>query len=77
MRNLKNKKYPFWRIDTFFSDVKKINLKIVKDGGWHFTNLKTPEDLFLKMMNFGHHDEFEFSERLTLPIALVSLFNFK
>ena len=69
LRNLKNKKYPFWRIDTFFSDVKKINLKIIKDGGWHFTNLKTPEDLFLKMMNFGHHDEFELSNLTIQKLA--------
>ena len=61
LRNLKNKKYPFWRLDTYFSEVKKINLKIISDGGWHFTNLKTPEELFKKLSNFGHHDEFEVS----------------
>ena len=59
LRNLKNKKYPIWRIDTFLSDIKKINLDIIDDGGWHFTNIKTPEDLFIKMKNFGHHDEFD------------------
>jgi len=61
LRNLKNKKYPFWRLDTYFSDIKKINLKIIQNGGWHFTNLKTPEKLFEKLSNFGHHDEFELS----------------
>ena len=61
LRNLKNKKYPFWRIDTFFSDIKKMNLKIINNGGWHFTNLKTAEDIFDKFINFGHHDEFEIS----------------
>ena len=65
LRNLKNKIYPFWRIDTLFSDNKKMNLEIIEDGGWHFTNIKTPEDLFDKMKNFGHHDEFEIS-KLTL-----------
>jgi beta-1,4-mannosyl-glycoprotein beta-1,4-N-acetylglucosaminyltransferase len=59
LRNLKNKKYSFWRLDTFFSDIKKINLQIVDDGGWHFTNIKSPEDLLKKMQNFGHHDEFD------------------
>ena len=59
IRNLKNKKYPFWRLDTLISDTKQIDLTIVKDGGWHFTNLKTAPDLFEKFMNFGHHDEFE------------------
>ena len=61
LRNLKNKKYPFWRLDTFFSDTKNINLEIINDGGWHFTNVLSAEDLYTKMTNFGHHDEFELS----------------
>ncbi len=59
IRNLKNKQYPFWRLDTYFSDIKQNNLKVVDKGGWHFTNIKTPEELFDKFINFGHHDEFE------------------
>ncbi len=59
IRNLKNKRYPLWRLDTYFSDVKQTNLKIIENGGWHFTNIKTPEELFEKFSNFGHHDEFE------------------
>ena len=59
LRNLKNKKYSFWRIDTFFSNIKKINIEIIENGGWHFTNMKSPEDLFIKMKNFGHHNEFD------------------
>ena len=61
LRNLKNKKYPFWRLDTLFSDKKYSNLDIITDGGWHFTNIKSPEDLYKKLINFGHHDEFELS----------------
>ena len=59
LRNIKNKKYPFWRIDTYFSDLKIKNLDIINDGGWHFTNLKTPEQIFEKLSNYGHHNEFE------------------
>ena len=59
LRNIKNKKYPFWRLDTIFSDTKQKNVRIIKNGGWHFTNLKTPDELFEKLSNFGHHDEFE------------------
>ena len=62
LRNLKNKKYPFWRIDTYFSNLKETSLDIIDDGGWHFTNIKTPEDLYIKMKNFGHHDEFDESK---------------
>ena len=61
LRHIKNKKYPFWRLDTYFSDLKNTNLEIINDGGWHFTNVKTPQDLFIKMKNFGHHDEFDAS----------------
>ena len=59
LRNLKNKKYPFWRIDAYFSKLKVTNLEIINNGGWHFTNIKTPEDIFEKLSNFGHHNEFE------------------
>ena len=62
LRNLKNKKYPFWRMDTFFSKTKNSSLKIINDGGWHFTNVMSAENLYTKMTNFGHHDEFELSE---------------
>ena len=59
LKNIKTKKYPFWRIDTYFSENKMVDIEIIKDGGWHFTNLKSPKDLFEKFKNFGHHDEFE------------------
>jgi len=61
LKNIKNKKYPFWRIDSYFSPLKSRNLEIVNDGGWHFTNLKSPEEVYEKMKNFGHHDEFDIS----------------
>ena len=59
LKNLKNKKYPFWRLDTYFSNIKETNIDIIDDGGWHFTNIKTPEELYTKMKNFGHHNEFD------------------
>ena len=61
LRNLKNKKYPFWRLDTLFSKNRYINLEVVDDGGWHFTNLMTAEKMYEKYSNFGHHDEFQLS----------------
>ena len=33
LRNIKLKKYPFWRLDTLFSETKQINLQIIQDGG--------------------------------------------
>ena len=36
-----------------------MNINFIKNGGWHFTNLKRPEDLHHKMSNFAHHLEYE------------------
>ena len=59
LRHTKSKKYPFWRLDTWFSKVKFNDVQIIEDGGWHFTNIKPPEKILEKYLNFGHHNEFE------------------
>ena len=59
LRNIKGKKYPKWRIDTLFSKEKYSNLYFVKNGGWHFTCLRTAEELEKKLLNFAHHYEYE------------------
>ena len=59
LRNIKNRNYPKWRLDTLFSKKKYSNLYLVKDGGWHFTCIRTAEDLEKKLLNFAHHYEFE------------------
>jgi beta-1,4-mannosyl-glycoprotein beta-1,4-N-acetylglucosaminyltransferase len=59
LRNIKGRKYPYWRIDTFFSTKKYSNLFFVKNGGWHFTCIRTPEELEKKLLNFAHHYEYE------------------
>ena len=61
LRNIKNKKYPFWRIDTLFSDKKYNNVMFINSGGWHFTNIKTPEEIFLKLNTFLHNVDFKLS----------------
>ena len=61
LRYIKNKKYPFWRLDAYFSKNKYINLKIEESGGWHFTNIKTNEEIFYKLTNYGEHNEFDLS----------------
>ena len=58
LRNSKHKKYSFWRLDTFFSNTKFINLNIIDDGGWHFSNLKTLDKIIEKLNSSGHHDEY-------------------
>ena len=59
LRNIKGKNYPKWRVDTFFSKKKYTNLTFIKGGGWHFTCLRTAEELEKKLLNFAHHYEFE------------------
>jgi len=59
LRNVKDRKYPFFRIDTFFSDKKYIDIKIINDGGWHFSNIKSPEMIEHKLRSYLHHREFD------------------
>jgi len=59
LRNIKGKNYPKWRVDAFFSKKKYNNLMFVKNGGWHFTCLRTPKQLEKKLLNYAHHYEFE------------------
>lgn len=59
LRNIKTKKYPIYRLDTIFSKNKYKNLKIIENGGWHFTQLKTPKDIEIKLLNGEQHAEFK------------------
>ena len=59
LRDSKEKKYPIWRLDIFFSKMKYNSIYHVENGGWHFVNIKTPEEIEKKLMNFGHHAEFK------------------
>ena len=59
LRNIKNKKFNFWRLDTFFSEKKYINKVYIKNGGWHFSNLKNPVDVEIKLKSYLHHRDFE------------------
>ena len=68
LRNIKSRKYPFWRLDVFFSKKKYSNLHFVNNGGWHFTCIRKPEDLEKKLLNFAHHYEFEQSGLKTKDI---------
>ena len=36
-----------------------MSVNIINNGGWHFTNLKTPEDLLKKYQNDEMHSEFK------------------
>tara|TARA_Y100001970_G_scaffold130346_1_gene160721 strand:+ start:1777 stop:2592 length:816 start_codon:yes stop_codon:yes gene_type:complete len=59
LRELKFKKRPFWRLDKF-----RLN-NILENGGWHFCNLKTPEQLLYKYQNLCEtNDPIHFKEKI-------------
>jgi beta-1,4-mannosyl-glycoprotein beta-1,4-N-acetylglucosaminyltransferase len=59
LRNLKIKKRPFWRID-------KLHLNyVIFNGGWHFSNLKSPKELLYKYRNLCEYkDDYVFFNRI-------------
>ena len=59
LRNIKSKKYPIWRFDTLFSKTKYQNIFFVKNGGWHFSNMKSAEEIEKKMSTYLHHREYD------------------
>ena len=62
LRNIKNNKYPFFRLDTFFSKQKYIDKYYIRNGGWHFSNLKNSDDIELKLKSYLHHRDYEVEE---------------
>jgi len=59
IRDIKGKKYNWWRIDTFFSKRKYKNIFFVKDGGWHFSYLKNPKNIEKKLKSYLHHIDYD------------------
>ena len=59
LRNIKPKKYNWWRLDTLFKNNKFIDVETVNEGGWHFTELKSAQEIYIKHKNDEHHDEFD------------------
>ena len=68
LRNIKVKNYSFYRIDTLFSKNRYSNIKFVNNGGWHFTNLKSPEQIRYKLKSYLHHREFDLDPLSTKEI---------
>ena len=59
LRDLKFKKRPFWRIDKL-----RLN-NIFENGGWHFCNLKNPQELLYKYKNLCEtNDPYNFNEKI-------------
>ena len=65
LRNIKDRSYPWWRLDILFSNNKYGSIKFIDNGGWHFSYLKTPEEIEKKLKSYLHHREYELN-----PIGL-------
>ena len=63
LRQIKPKKYPFYRIDTLVKKDKYINLRILNNGGWQFTRVISPEEIHKKELDAEHHDEYRASNK--------------
>ncbi len=50
LRNIKIKKPPFWK---FFTDRQP---QLIENGGWHFSFLKSPESIKIKINSFAHQE---------------------
>ena len=71
LRNIKDKKYSFFRLDTLFSEKKYINLKFIDNGGWHFSNIKTAKQIEHKLKSYLHHREFDINPMTTNEIEII------
>ena len=71
LRNIKDRKYPFYRMDTLFSDKKFISVKIINNGGWHFSNIKSAEEIEHKLKSYLHHREFDLKPLDTVGIKKI------
>jgi len=71
IRNIKDRKYPFFRLDTYFSDTKYISIKVIENGGWHFSNIKNAEQIKYKLKSYLHHREFDLKPLTTEEIEKI------
>ena len=57
LRDLKFKKYSFWRLD------KVRDVQIINNGGWHFSYLQSTDNILKKINSFSHgeHNKPEFA----------------
>ena len=73
LRDQKIKIYPFWRFD-------KIKWNIIKNGGWHFSFLMSPENIKSKLSSYAHfeYNNSKYNNLSTIKNAIdqhIDLFN--
>ena len=67
LRNIKAKKRPFWKF------YKPKQPQIILEGGWHFNDLKSPENILKKIKSYAHQEfnikEFNDLEKINKRIS--------
>jgi len=71
LRNIKTKKFNWWRLDVLFSKNKYFDIKFIKDGGWHYSYLKSPEEIKFKLKSYLHHIDYDRNPLNTDQIARI------
>ena len=71
LRNIKDKKYSFLRFDILFSKTKYSSIKFIKNGGWHFSNIKNAQEIEFKLKSYLHHREFDVNPMTTKEIEEI------
>ncbi len=71
LRNIKDRKYPIFRLDILLSDKKYSSIKIIENGGWHFSNIKTAQEIEHKLKSYLHHREFDLEPLTTKQIEEI------
>jgi beta-1,4-mannosyl-glycoprotein beta-1,4-N-acetylglucosaminyltransferase len=61
IRDIKDRNYAWWRIDTFFSEKKYNDILFIENGGWHFSYLKNPREIEKKLKSYLHHIDYDFN----------------
>jgi len=59
IRDIKSKRFRWWRFDTLFSEKKYKDILFLENGGWHFSYLKSPEDIEKKLKSYLHHIDYD------------------
>ena len=48
-----------------------MNIKFIEKGGWHFSNIKTAEEIEHKLKSYLHHREFDVESLTTEEIKKI------
>ena len=70
LRNIKDRIYPWWRLDILFSEKKFSDIKLYQNGGWHFSYLKDAKGVEDKLKSIRHHVDYELN-----PVSTEKLDN--